>query len=330
VRDLSATLRRLPLPNSPALAEHISDLRRVLQAHLVMAYGVVDAGDRVDLAFAHGSGPADFGFAREAFARWLHEFPRKTGWAAYNAVLPEQEQRNRVIETGHLRTPIARELYPIIGLDSLDCVRVLVCEGPTMLAWVGIYEPGTVAPWQRSALQALVKPLRERLSVERKLERYAPTQAGLEAALECTPSPAFVLTGRGGVEPGNGLARAALRADRKGVVESLHAAVRGESDAGGYTITVLDNPGGQPWFLAVSRAPSTPLHRAKAAAATQRFALSERQSDILELLLQGIRSAEIARRLGISPSTLEKHLSVLYQRVEVDNRSALIARVTAL
>jgi DNA-binding CsgD family transcriptional regulator len=333
VRDLTELLNNVSLDGPPALEAYIGEIRAVLETDVALAYGVLDAGDHLELRFMRGSGNVDFARGQLEFSAWLRGFPDKTGWAAYNPLRPEREQQNRVYaarRTKHLRRPfpVARALHPRFGLDAHDFMRALICDGPALLAWVGVFQRGTIAAWQRASLKALIVPLRRRLIVERRLDRFGTTQAALEVLLEATASAAFILDERGAIEPGNGLARFALRTGRKATLESLRSALR---DGGaGYTITPLGARGVQRSYLAIAHAPGRPLHRAKAAAAQSRFRLSERQVEVLELLLQGTTGASIASALGIAPNTLDKHMSALFERVGVENRYALIARVTAL
>lgn len=335
LRDLTELLNNLSLDGPPALEAYIGEIRAALETDVAMAYDVLDAGDHLQLRFMRGSGNVDFARGRLEFGEWLRGFHAKTGWAAYNPLRPERAQQNRVYAaagTGHPRkpTPVARALHPRFGLDTYDLMRTLICDGPALLAWVGVFQRDRIAPWQRASLKALIEPLRKRLIVERRLDRFGTTHAALEVLLEATASAAFILDARGAIEPGNGLARVALRAGPKATLEALRAALHGGSATTGYTITPLETRGVQRSYLAISQAPCVPLHRAKAAAARSRFGLSERQVDVLELLLQGTTGASVSSALGIKPSTLEKHLSALFQRVGVENRYALIARVTAL
>lgn len=50
--------------------------------------------------------------------------------------------------------------------------------------------------------------------------------------------------------------------------------------------------------------------------------LSQRETEILELLVTGASNREIARRLFISESTVKGHLVNLYDKLGVDNRTA--------
>lgn len=55
--------------------------------------------------------------------------------------------------------------------------------------------------------------------------------------------------------------------------------------------------------------------------------LSARQRDILELLQQGCSNQEIAARLGLSPKTIENHLTRLYRLLNVSSRLEAIVYV---
>jgi DNA-binding CsgD family transcriptional regulator len=54
--------------------------------------------------------------------------------------------------------------------------------------------------------------------------------------------------------------------------------------------------------------------------------LSARERDVLELVATGQTNAAIARALGVSPRTVAKHLEHIYQKLQVANRAAAVAR----
>jgi len=56
--------------------------------------------------------------------------------------------------------------------------------------------------------------------------------------------------------------------------------------------------------------------------------VSEQQWRILELLSQGFGNKEIGRKLGLAPNTVKNHLTVIFQRLAVSNRTqaAIAAR----
>ncbi len=54
--------------------------------------------------------------------------------------------------------------------------------------------------------------------------------------------------------------------------------------------------------------------------------LSEREAQILALLAEGLSSGEIAQQLAISGTTVKSHLRHLYDKLEVSDRAAAVAR----
>lgn len=55
--------------------------------------------------------------------------------------------------------------------------------------------------------------------------------------------------------------------------------------------------------------------------------LTPRQRDVLALLVWGLRNKEIARRLGIGESSVKEHLSAVYARLGVHNRTGAVMAV---
>jgi DNA-binding NarL/FixJ family response regulator len=56
--------------------------------------------------------------------------------------------------------------------------------------------------------------------------------------------------------------------------------------------------------------------------------LTSRQRDILQLLQQGLDNQNIARRMGLSVKTVEKHLTRLYRQLDVQSRLEAVNHVT--
>jgi len=56
--------------------------------------------------------------------------------------------------------------------------------------------------------------------------------------------------------------------------------------------------------------------------------LTPRESDVLGLLVHGLASKQIARRLAISPLTVNEHLRSLYRKCGVTGREELFGRLT--
>jgi DNA-binding NarL/FixJ family response regulator len=54
--------------------------------------------------------------------------------------------------------------------------------------------------------------------------------------------------------------------------------------------------------------------------------LTQRERDVLELVAQGRRNAAIATTLGVAPKTVANHLSSIFAKLQVTDRSAAIVR----
>lgn len=50
--------------------------------------------------------------------------------------------------------------------------------------------------------------------------------------------------------------------------------------------------------------------------------LTERELEVLELLVQGLSNSEIGARLGVSPNTVKNHLRSIYGKLDVSTRTA--------
>lgn len=58
--------------------------------------------------------------------------------------------------------------------------------------------------------------------------------------------------------------------------------------------------------------------------------LTTREREILGLLSEGLTTQQIGRRLGISPRTVETHVSKLYRKLDVRTRVQAVARAASL
>ena len=54
--------------------------------------------------------------------------------------------------------------------------------------------------------------------------------------------------------------------------------------------------------------------------------LSAREREVLALVRDGLRNAEIAEALWVSPATVRKHLENIYEKLGVHTRTAAVAR----
>ncbi len=113
---------------------------------------------------------------------------------------------------------------------------------------------------------------------------------------------------------------------------------RQPADAAAPSVTLLTSQAGEPFYLHVlpiargrSRPPTFAVtvrsSGADVLAFRRRYRLSSRESQIAELLLRGWGNREISQALGISVETTKKHLSRIFDKVGVDSRAQLMAKL---
>ncbi|MCS7038628.1 MAG: response regulator [Anaerolineae bacterium] len=61
-------------------------------------------------------------------------------------------------------------------------------------------------------------------------------------------------------------------------------------------------------------------------APTDRFGLTAREAEVLDLLVQGLTNRQIAEQLVISPNTVKRHLQAIFAKLGVTTRSAAVAK----
>jgi ATP/maltotriose-dependent transcriptional regulator MalT len=66
--------------------------------------------------------------------------------------------------------------------------------------------------------------------------------------------------------------------------------------------------------------------RLSATAATHPAGLSSREAEVLELVVAGLSNPEIGERLFISPRTVSQHLRSVFNKLDVNSRTAAVAR----
>jgi DNA-binding NarL/FixJ family response regulator len=131
--------------------------------------------------------------------------------------------------------------------------------------------------------------------------------------------------------PGTDTVVLAAEADEQGVVDALHAGASGylplESDPDGLIRALRAVRRGEP---VVPRSLLGPLvdqfrvrERRRRVSVRGGFEveLTRRQSEVLELLRDGLGTAEIAARLGLSPVTVRRHLSLVLEKLGVSDRA---------
>lgn len=293
-----------------------------------MAYEVAPQDGALSIGFVHS-----VGFDGTAFKADLDPLVRRmpVGWGHYNAVRPEPAQRNRALEQVPAILARLRHVVPELGrcirrdpwLAEERQLRILSCEGPSLLAWFGVCRREPFSAKERRVMQRFARPLQERLTVERQLG-FAPiaTQA-LDLALEAVGAPAFILRGSGEVIHANAAGRVLLDGAWREVREALRSALLGAADR--FIVTRLASPGFARYALAVATGTRRdPAPRAAALAA--RWSLTGPQRRVLARVAGGAANKRIAGELGCAESTVELHVTALLRRAEATSRSELVAK----
>ena len=151
--------------------------------------------------------------------------------------------------------------------------------------------------------------------------------------LKVIDAPAFVVDLAGAVLHANGNAKTLLARDRHGVARSLAQAIAGAPADPPWDLAPLGSAEERLGFLAILRAPVRKVTAAGGEfvrAAMERWRLTARQSQVLDLVARGFTNALIADELRIGERTVEFHLSAIFDKAGVESRTMLIASVHTL
>lgn len=252
---------------------------------------------------------------------WLDELERDGGEWERRLGVPDQQLQD------HLRAGYASYLRPI-GMDRHQ-MRLIVSDGESMLAYLAAAQEEPFTDRQRLLLTRLRRPLRDRLQLEQQLRGAPLAAAALEAALEAVALPAFLVSGNGLIRARNAAGR--VLGDQLGPVlaEALRASIAGRPSVPAFRLSRIEVPGFPCYYLAVQQ-PGAGDDSGRLAAATARWGLTRRQTEVLARLARGQSNKEVAVALGLGQSTVELHVTNLLDKVEVSSRSELIARYWTL
>jgi DNA-binding CsgD family transcriptional regulator len=327
---ISAELGSFKFGAPPALTSVMRAIRDLLDAEKGAAYCLArrDEGYSIDLWHTVGM--------RDAAVRADFEQVLSAAAASpvlYDPVRPEAKQRNRALRAVDLealygwktRTHALRtQMYARHDLDRLDEIRMLVCEGSVLLAWIGCFRQDAFTVRERRLLGALAPALRQRLSIERQLAHAPLLESALAAALEMIPAATFVV-GPHSIEHANLAGKAVLERDPKGIAESLRDALAGRPTAKAFSVNRLAAPGISGYALAMLHHTTEDV-RPRAAMVINSWELTPRQGEVLQLVARGMSNKSISAELCCAEPTVEKHISALLNKAGVDSRAALVAR----
>lgn len=327
--DVLAAVPALKDGLEPCLPALVGRLRGALGADVGAAYSVDAGAGRTQVTEmvtcgASCASESDFRASIEA---------APPGWAHYDPSRPDPAQRNVALTrtrlgriTGKGRSWIEETALARCGLAHLDQLRVLVCDGPSLLAWVGAFREEPFGRREQRILGALVPALQNRLRLERSAADAPLLRAALESTMETLPAPAFLVDRKGAPRHANTAGRVLLESDRA-AHSKLRDAVRGGLPNAQLTPVVA--PGLAPHFLVLLEPPADETgHRV--ALARVRWALTPRQADVLALIASGESNKTIAARLGCEVKTAEAHVTALLRKSGCESRTALVARLLAL
>ncbi len=331
LEEVRVELKTLRLPTAGVRVDFTSHLRELLQTETISAYGLQETADtRRVFSFCYTSGASHQAF-REGAQLVFDRSPSRFGM--FNPDRPERWQRNVVRRWGvgeldaiDAASVPAIDMYRRLGVGRHAHLRLLLCDGPALLSWIGAWQDGTYEPRQRTLLAALVPDLQRRLVVERQLAQGGRVQL-FEAALEAIGAAAFVLSARGDIREVNSAAKALLQRDGRALRDELRLTV-GEAKASRWSVTPARTNGGTLEYLLTLRDGGDVESRV--ARAAHRFRLTARQRDVLAQVAAGVTNETIGAMLGISVRTVEVHVTALLSKAQVSSRAELIAALYSL
>lgn len=222
-------------------------------------------------------------------------------------VVPEQVNRAVLLEQIAPPEHVARLrvlLKPYVpGMH--DQLRVLLCEGTTMLGWVGGFARRPFTEVDRERLQRLVPVMQRRLVFRTRLDEAGLLKAALDVALEALPGPSLILD------------------EKKRVVHRGASAGAVRPDAP-MELTPIESNGVPRHYLATVKRPARPLDLRRV---KRRHGLTEREAAVLSAVVSGATNRAIAGRLAVSERTVEVHLERLLEKTGTESRASLVARV---
>ena len=331
--DLQNALSLWTPGDPPAMTWLLPELRELLRAQFTGAYRPAATEAGWSLEFMHGVGERATDYVR-LFQQFVAELPPSELFLTLsNPHFVEVTQRNRVMSMrdvadisprGAIPEP-ARSLFRALGIDGHDQLRVLVCDGPRQLAWVGATREEPFTEREAALLRRLRTPLRARLRLERQLANPRMLAATLDATLEALPTAAFVLGPAGSIEIANRAGLILLERGKTSVLESIRESEQKGSQAGGFALTRIRAPGHPTYLLALQTERDAIVERILMA--QTKWGLSVRQARVLELVATGASNKEIATTLACAEATVETHLTELFRRSGARSRAGLVGRL---
>jgi DNA-binding CsgD family transcriptional regulator len=337
VREIATELAIVRLDEPRSVCELLPAIRDLVEIDTVGLYSVQNRTGRWMVDWCEGFGELDEvpSLLRRMFTR-TDAFP-----LMYNPTAAPAGQRNRVVDAYEWiqksypawwdESPMCRDVLRRVGAEHHHQPRVLICDGSAVVAWFGGLQALAPTPRQMHVLGLFVEPMRRRLLAEHRLRESAYATAALDVALERIGAAAFVIGERGGVRHANRAGRALLERSGAEVIAALRDAVAGrQSSIPVELLPIEDGDYARSWLGIVSCDSATDRVAAAVEACRTRWGLTPKQAEVLGHLAAGLSNAAIAGLLGCVERTIELHVTALFDKIGVDSRSALVARVLTI
>jgi DNA-binding CsgD family transcriptional regulator len=312
------------------IGDSLEALRELVDTDKVFLYslGQRDGGD--DLMVTR---EASVGCKHSDWSSVIDDYLRGRGvsWGSYHGLHPEPSQRNRVLRsddvaalTGGKNLVVESAIYPRLGMAGEDTMRVLVCDGASLLAFLAIVQPDKTTETQRDLLTRLVPAFRKRLEFERGVGASSATAAALAATLEHVSGAAWVLGPRGQVLHTNSAGQQQFDADPTATSAALEACAAGVV-VPDFEVTPLRDGHGVGGHVVIAKPDRVAARKVPDAAL--RLRLTPAQTRVLERVALGASNATIAAELGVAERTVEAHVTAILVKAQVSSRAALIVQV---
>jgi len=333
VRQTIAAERALlchPHGEGELLAAIVRELDPLLSADLTQAYTLE--------LFTEGVALRDYASTRLTRAAVRRGFDtaiaagKGSRFGSYNPLRPERAQRDVALRSIQLHVrargrhgPLSQVL-PEYGLSVAHQMRMLVCDGTSLLAWVGGYREDGFTPREVAILNRLAPTLKRRLSVERLLDDAEIIHSALSAALEQLARPAMVVSRRGSIDYMNESAGAIWEASPEVLREKIRLVLRDGKGEPSLDAVPLSHSSGGGWLL-LDRTSQPQRSEAACAILARRHGLTKRETEVLSLVIRGATNLQTACALECSERTVEQHVGRLLGKLDCENRASLGARV---